>query len=152
MPRPEPTPAITLDRTRRPAYFIRIQGKAGVTEMQAHLAQMSEILAQKQRYGTLVDLRDSAGMPREALKLNAEWNQKHRAEIERLTVGSAIVIKGAVTRAALSAALWMQPIPGPYAIFQDYALAEKWLRGALREARLPFYSSDQPPGFIANEA
>lgn len=131
---------------------MRMQGTPGLAAMQAHLAEMTEILAQNQRYGMLVDLRDSGGLPREALMENAAWNRQNRAAIERLTVGSAIVIKGAVTRAALSAALWMQPIPGPYAIFQDYALAEKWLRGALREARLPFFSSDQPPGFIAHEA
>lgn len=140
-----------LDRSRRPAYFARFQGKPTAADVQTYLAELDEVLAQNQRYGMLIDMRDGGPMPRDAVKLFGEWDRKNAAAIERLTVGSALVIKGAVTRAALSAALWMQPIPGPYAIFQDYALAEKWLRGAMRDARLPLYSPDAPPGFIANE-
>lgn len=143
-------PAITLDRSHRPAYVVRFDGSVTAADMAAHIEAMSEILAENKRYCVLVDLRKSAGTARDALKLNAEWNRKNRAKIEKLCVGSAIVITGAVTRAALSAALWMQPIPGPYAIFQDHVLAEKWLRQRLREARMAGY--DQGPSFLEHEA
>lgn len=141
-----------MDRSRSPAYFVTFHGKPTMADVASHLANLDTVLAQQQRYGMLIDMRAGGSMPREGVKLFAEWNRKNGAAIERLTVGSALVITGAVTRAALSAAMWLQPIPGPYAIFQDYALAEKWLRAAMREARLPLYSTDGPPGFIANEA
>lgn len=147
-----PAKPIVVDRSRHPLIVTTLTGKPTLADVQAHQREMDGLLAENRRYGMLVDMRAAESGDREAQRQFAAWMKANRPRIEKLTVGSALVLAGAVPRAALSAVLWMQPIPGPYAIFKDVAAGEKWLRERMREARVTIFAPDQPEGYIPNEA
>jgi hypothetical protein len=132
-----PTHCIEFDRSRWPLVVSRFHGKTPAQEVERHLERFSEVITSRMRYASLIDLREGEATDKSNWVLYAEWFKKHKAAIERLCLGSAIVVSPKM-RASLSAVMWMHPIPGPFAIFADIPSAEAWLRQQLREANMTY--------------
>lgn len=127
---------IHIDRSRWPLVTTRFEGQTSKDDVVTKLAEWCEILGLRLRYANLIDLRN--GIPgdnasREAIAL---WMRENRAGVEKVCVGTAIVVRSSM-RAALSALMMKQPIPGHYALFSDLESAEAWLRQRFRECNLP---------------
>jgi len=118
--------AIQFDDTRFPLVVVTFNGTATDAEFSDYLARMSELVSRKQKNVTVFDARSSGVVPAIQRKRQADWIAANRQGLKEYSCGSAFVISSAVVRGALTAILWLQPIPVSHIVLGSVEEAERW--------------------------
>jgi hypothetical protein len=125
---------IHVDDTRHPLVVVRFVGDIADHELTSYLAEMeSRVLARRQTSATVMDATLVRSVTARQRRMQAEWMEKHEEALARVSVGSAFVITSAMVRGALTAILWLKPMPTPHVVVSTVAEAEAWCRAKLRE-------------------
>lgn len=122
---------IRFDETRFPIVVVTFAGTATDAEFHAYLAAMSRMIRKKQVTATILDASEAGSTPAVQRRLQAEW-LKINAELLRVySAGTAFVITSPLVRGALTAILWVQPMPSPHTVVGTLGQAEAWAKKQL---------------------
>lgn len=128
-------PAPRIDTSRPPLFVVTFDGIPSEAEFDAYLATTTRLLiARKQKTVTIVDSRRSGRVPASLRKKQAEWLKQYENLLTTYSVGTVFVIDSPLVRGALTAILWLQPLPTAHAVVATLAQAESWAVERLREA------------------
>jgi hypothetical protein len=138
---------IAVDDSKYPLVRVTFDGAVAEHAFDEYLRSLSRVLSRRARNVVIFDaIRAAAPSARERAK-QAAWLKQHREVIERFSCGSAFVIRSALIRSALTAILWLAPIPGAHTVVATVAEAEAWALERLREAGVPVGPlAPRPPG------
>ncbi len=89
------------------------------------------------RFVVLSDLRGITAVPGAAERQwIAQWTERNKPNTRRLHLGSALLVKGALVRGALTAIQWLTRPTTPEVPFTDPQDAARWCTARLDEAEL----------------
>jgi hypothetical protein len=107
-------------------------------EFLAHLAKVKRYYERGQRFGFVVDVRESAPLPADKRRLLAEFIDENLKTYGPLLVGTALVTSSLLFRAILKTFLWLrQNQDPPTDIFGTFDEAKAWLRSRLKASTAP---------------
>lgn len=114
---------------------VTFEGTLSDDEFAAYLDQYGARLIRHARYALTIDARN-AGVPNShQRRLQANWMKRHQADVGQRCVGIAFVITNQLVRGALTAILWLQPLPAPSEVVADVETARRWCHKRLEAAR-----------------
>jgi hypothetical protein len=125
-------PAISFDERRWPLVRITFRGNASDDEFDGYLARMTQLVSRGQKIATLLDARGTGAVSPVQRKKQAEWQKRHADALRRNVVGTAFVIDSSLVRGALTAILWLSPLPQPHHVTATPEEAERWARHQLQ--------------------
>lgn len=62
-------------------------------------------------------------------KLQADFMSENARLIRKLNMGTAFVMDSMLLRGALTAMMWLQPLPCPHFVCGEIEEAKRWVRG-----------------------
>lgn len=124
---------VQVDSSRLPLVLIRFEGTLSDEELAGYLAQLTrEVISQRQPYGMIFDAQRVAGVTAKQRRMQAEWMAEHEDALRRHSVGNAFVITSPLIRGALTAILWVRPMPGEHVVVSTVQEAERWVTDRLK--------------------
>jgi hypothetical protein len=124
--------SITCDEGQRPLVTIAFEGAVSdeVFETQ-YLSLLQRLVRRDEKRVILFDSRKSGTASAKQRQLQAQWMRNNKAQTKANTLGCVFVLDSVFSRGALTAILWLQPMPCPHAVVSnmDAALekASQWL-------------------------
>jgi hypothetical protein len=123
-----------FDATTLPLLRITFAGSVDDDAFRAYLGEYRAVLSQGKPYAVLLDASD-AGVPSSAQrKLQADFIRDNAVVMGAVCVGGAFIIQSTLVRGALTAILWLQPMPFRHVVVGTVAEGEAWCRGRLTAA------------------
>lgn len=122
-----PLPAYEVDTSRWP--LVTMRATTAVAEMDAlnrTYVLMDEVLARRERFATVLDLRGAVSSA-ERRKKFSDWVTRNDHHIRRFGVAMAVVAGSTMERGFVTAALWLFTSPVPMRVFANVTDAERWL-------------------------
>lgn len=106
-------------------------------EHSAHLAQLSEIIAQGKvgqvhKWVVLNEMRVFIQANAMHRRRQADWMHQHEEELRHRTAGVGFVLTSGLMRGGLTAVLWLAPLPCPHGVFSTLKEAQAWAEGRCR--------------------
>ena len=129
---------ISIEESRRPLIAMRFDGEMSDALVQAHVEAVRGVLDRGERFALIRDPSRVSGPP-SALqrRIMAQHFREDRLRLARLWVGAAFLIpSSSLVRGALTAILWIQPLPHPHTVVSNFESAEAWCRARLEDAGL----------------
>jgi hypothetical protein len=124
---------IHVDHSRLPLVVIRFEGAPSDDEFVRYLDDVArEVFALDRPHGMVIDAARMTSMSAKQRRMQADWMEKHDASVRRNSVGNAMVITSPLIRGALTAILWIRPMPGEHVVVSTFAEAERWIIEKLR--------------------
>lgn len=124
---------IHVDASRLPLVVLRFEGAPSDEEFSRYLDEVArEVFALDRPHGMLVDAARLTSMSAKQRRMQADWMAKHDATVRRNSAGNALVITSPLIRGALTAILWIRPMPSEHVVVSTYAEAEHWILAKLR--------------------
>ena len=118
---------ITVDPSDWPLARVTYDGVVDDEAFEAYLTSQTALLERRQPYVILFDAR-TAGMPSARQRQRMANNMKeNEPELRRLCKRGVFVISSPVVRGALTAILWLQPLPFPHDVVSTLEEAERIL-------------------------
>jgi hypothetical protein len=99
-----------------------------------YLQSLERIYRRREKFALVLDATYGAGASARQRKLQADWLEANSMMIRTLNVATAFVVPSAVSRGVLTAILWIQPLPCPYALFETTPEALRWCGEKLSQA------------------
>ncbi len=125
--------AIRMDDSRHPIVVVTFDGPSTDAEFRAYLDDMTRlVVARREPNVTILDARAAGSTPATQRRMQADWLEKHDAELRRYSAGTAFIITSAMVRGILTAILWLQPMAAPHVVVATFEEAEAWAREQLR--------------------
>ncbi|MCU0671301.1 MAG: STAS/SEC14 domain-containing protein [Myxococcota bacterium] len=118
----------TVDSSEWP--FVRVTYVDSVDDaaFERYVQEQAALLERKEPYVVLFDARRS-GMPTAKQRQRmARYMRDHETQLRRYCRRGAFVIESPLIRGALTAILWIQPLPFPHEVFASVEDAERFLR------------------------
>lgn len=128
--------SFTVDTADFPLVRVTYEGHIDDNAFARHLEEYARLLERGQRYAVVFDATRAARPPAGQRRMQADFIRAHSDELGRLCVGGAFAINSTVVRGAMTAILWLSPMPFPYEICPDVDSAVRWTTGRLRETGL----------------
>jgi len=127
---------ISIEDRHWPLVIFRYRGEVSMSDLEGCLATQEEMILRNRPSVSLVLTEDLKMWETAVLRRQAQWIKEHRADLQRLSLGVALVISSPVVRGTLRAVLYLQPIPQPHVVVGSSDLAMPWLRTKLLEANI----------------
>jgi hypothetical protein len=128
---------IQFDETRFPIVVVKFAGTATDAEFGDYLSTMSRMLGKKQVTATILDATEAGATSALQRRRQADWLKKNADVLKLYSVGTAFVITSPLVRGALTAILWVQPMPAPHTLVATLPEAEAWAKKQLAQHPLP---------------
>jgi len=122
-----------VDDSEFPIVIVRAKGKVTDGEFEQYLRALDKVYSRHQRFALVWDGTKADGGTAAQRRRQAEWMRQQAMLIRTFNVGTAFVIPSALTRGALTAILWLQPMPSPHFICESPPEAIRWARKRLAE-------------------
>jgi hypothetical protein len=129
--------AVRIDDSRFPVVVVTFPGSYSDPEFEDYLERMTRLLERKKKNVTILDARQASTTTAKQRAKQATWIKAHDALLKEFSCGSAFVIESALVRGALTAILWLQPMPVQHAVVPTMEAAEQWALRRLIEAGVP---------------
>jgi hypothetical protein len=123
---------IILD-VHAPVYVVTFSGSVSDQAFENYLAQLTRLLASSGARALVFDARTGTPAPASQRQRQAQWIREHQAEVRRNTAGIAFVLSSAIMRGALTAIMWLAPLPCPHHITPNFEQGMRWARERLAE-------------------
>jgi hypothetical protein len=117
---------VTLDASRPPIRRVTVEGTITEAAVRAYLADAARLLANGDEHVLVYDLLRMNALGAVHRRIQAQWIVEHRVGIRKLCRGAGFAMYSAVQRGALTALLWLTPLPFDHAIFATVVEAESW--------------------------
>jgi hypothetical protein len=126
--------AYLVDDRRLPLLVLRATSAVDDPDaLDATYRALEQVLAKRQRFLMLFDLRGASSSPGRRRRL-LDWGLRHQQELRAYLGASALVVGNGFERGFVTAMMWLHPVPWPMRVFSSVAEAEAWL---LREHAEP---------------
>lgn len=125
---------LNVSTTEWPIVHYTIEGTIDdEAEIQAYIADISDLVARRQPYCSIIDLR-RASVPSAALRRRqADWQRAHDDALRRYCRGAAFVTTSSLVKGAIIAIGWLQPWPHPVNYFTTVSEARDWAVEQLKQ-------------------
>jgi hypothetical protein len=127
-----------VDDSRWPLLTVVWRGSVSNEEFTAYLGALDRNLARtkeaRTRTAILMDARGAAATSSVQRKMQADWMKANEHECRRYCAGFAFVLDSAFVRGALTAILWLAPLPAEHIVCATVDEADQWLCQRLRDA------------------
>lgn len=127
--------SITIQDSLAPLYVVTFTGKVSDHEFREYLSGLSALLSRPGSRAFVFDARLALPSPASQRRMQAEWMKLNDAETRRNTLGLAFVVSSALVRGALTAILWVQPLPCPHLVTSNFEDGFRWANQKLGSAR-----------------
>lgn len=131
-----PLPSIRIDESRRPLIIVTFTGVSTDEEFTAYLENQTRLLRRREKNVIVIDAMRAGAMQPTQRKRQAEWQRQHEEALAAYCLGTSFAIGSAIVRGALTAILWVQPLPHPHFVAASLADAERWAVAQLLAAGL----------------
>ncbi len=118
--------AIHIDDSRHPLVIVTFTGVATDAEFETYLDEMKRNLERRRPTAMVLDATNAGSTPPTHRRRQAEWLKEHEALLKQYSAGTAFVITSPLVRGALTAILWVQPMPASHTVVATRHEAEKW--------------------------
>ncbi len=129
--------SVTLDASRPPIRRVTVEGTITEAAVRAYLADAARLLDTGAEHVLVYDLLRMNALGAVHRRIQAEWIVEHRLAIRKLCRGAGFAMCSAVQRGALTALLWLTPLPFGHAIFATVAEAESWALQQMKHSARP---------------
>lgn len=120
-----------VDDSRWPLLTVVWRGTVSNEEFTAYLRELDRNLARTKeaetRTAILMDARSAAATNSVQRKMQAEWMKANEFDCRRYCAGFGFVLDSALVRGALTAILWLAPLPAEHIVCATVDEADKWL-------------------------
>lgn len=123
--------SIVVDSSRAPLLLVRFDGAVDDDAFRGYLQELTAWLDRGQRYAIVLDARTASPPPAHQRRMQADMIKAEAKRLKQLCVGGAFVIPSPLVRGALTAILWIQPLPWEHTVVADLEAAEAWARNRL---------------------
>jgi hypothetical protein len=124
--------SIVVDQSQLPLLIVTFVGQVDDDAFRCYLQETKDVLDRKQRYVVIMDASRSGVPPPSQRQMQAVWMEAHAQALARHAVGTVFVISSPLVRGALTAILWLQPLPHPHTVVADVAMAKVWAQTRLQ--------------------
>ncbi|MFO0694585.1 MAG: hypothetical protein U0230_13575 [Polyangiales bacterium] len=118
--------AYVVDRAREPLVVIRYEGGVDDSEFRAYLAQYEALVAAGRRYTVIFDARRASVPNAVQRRMQAQFLEARAGDLSRLCLGGAFVIASPLIRGALTAILFLTPLPFEHVVVPTLEDGERW--------------------------
>ena len=120
-----------FDASNLPLLRVTFAGVIDDDAFRIYLGEYQAVLQRGKPYAVLIDAT-TAGVPTSAQrKLQADFIRENAVVMGAVCLGGAFVIQSTLVRGALTAILWLQPMPFRHVVVSTLAEGEAWCRGRL---------------------
>jgi len=119
--------AYAVDDSRWPVVTVRPTELVNdIAALDGTYRALELLLARRQRFRVLLDLRGGASSPRRRQRF-LDWGKRHAIDLTSYLAAIAIVVGTSFERGIVTAVTWMYAPPWALRVFSDRAEAETWL-------------------------
>ena len=118
---------ITVDRGDWPLVRITFDGTVDEEQFEAYVRAHADLLDLGEPYVAIFDAREGGVPSAMQRQLMASCTRTRQEDIAKLCVRCVFVISNPVIRGALTAILWLQPMPCPHDVVSSMEDAERIL-------------------------
>lgn len=122
---------ILLDAAQAPLFSFTFNGNPTHEEQARHLRDYQSILDRGRPFVLLMDARNAGMGDARTRKAYADFLNARSDDLRLLNKGTAFVVTSPLIQGAITAVLWLAPLPFPHKTFTDMGEALKWLRSRL---------------------
>lgn len=127
---------MTVSTAEWPIVHYAIEGTIeDEAEIQAYIADITGLLARRQPYCSVIDLRHATVPSASLRRRQADWQQEHDDALRRYCRGAAFVTTSKLVKGAIIAIGWLQPWPHPVDYFTTVSEARVWAADQLKHIR-----------------
>lgn len=123
--------SFVTDTTQAPMLTFRVDGDPTYEQVLAHLQEYREFLARCQPYVVVFDVRDAGMGSAKVRKAYADFLNANAEDLRLFCKGIAFVVTSSIVQGAITAVLWLAPLPFPHKTFGNVEEARAWLRSRL---------------------
>jgi hypothetical protein len=125
-----------------PLVLTFIRGKVGDRDLDAFFLEFEGIYARRASFAVLSDLREVTAVPEAPVRRRiAEWSKAQEGRTLQYHLGTAMIVRSAVVRGALTAINWLTRPITPQPVYTDPREGAAWCLDALRRHELPIPSA-----------
>ncbi|MCP4196243.1 MAG: hypothetical protein GY762_03755 [Proteobacteria bacterium] len=130
---------IRLDTSNWPILALTPTDNASDQSIQDFMGEFFDMLmAKKERYALIVDLRKRTNMSRKQRKLMSDELNKHKEFAEEYNAGTALIVNSGVMRGIMMSVFWLFNPKHPTDVFKTTEDAFAWANSQLNPAtRVP---------------
>lgn len=125
--------AIRVDESRFPVIIVTFEDTVPDAEFDAYLARLDAHVARRIRCAFVFDATRAGRSSATQRRKQADWMRANEHVLRTYSAGYAFVISSPLIRGALTAILWLQPMPAPHVVVPTFEEAERWARGQLED-------------------
>ena len=130
---------IVFDDAEYPLVVVRFDGGFSDDAFFRYLGQLDlmtdRAFRDRQRVSFVMDARATVTPQPSQRRAMGDWMKQNQQAAAATCAGFAFVIPSAIVRGALTAILWISPMPAPHALFGEMGPALTWAREQLRDAQ-----------------
>ena len=130
--------AFQIDDGEFPLVTVKVVGGSTPADTASYLQHMESLIARARSTGEravhVIDAREALLSSASDRRMMGEWMKEHDLDNRETCGGFAFVFDSAIVRGALTAVLWIHPLPAPHFITSDVGEALSWARQRLSQA------------------
>ncbi len=128
---------ITIDRSESPILVVRYRGAPSVADFEKYLVELGACYDARKPFGLVFDAIGAEAPSAGLRKLQADFIRQREHQIRAYNVGTAFIVDSMLQRGALTAILWLQPLPCPHYVCAEVSEGKRWVRGRLDAFKQP---------------
>jgi len=132
----EPPSNITFDDSLWPLLVVRFSGVPTKPQFEEYMARRGSYLARNQQHALIYDTVSFSVLTPEQRQRQIHWIKEHKEPLEKLSLGSALIITSPVVRLLLSGVLHFSQTRAPYHAARSLPDAASWCAGRFASAGL----------------
>lgn len=132
----EPPSNITFDDSLWPLLVVRFSGTPTNQQFEEYMARRGSYLARNQKHALIYDTVSFNVLTSEQRQRQIDWLKERKELLQKLSLGSALIITSPVVRLLLSGILHFSQASTPYHAARSLPDAASWCAGRLASAGL----------------
>lgn len=122
---------VLLDAAQAPLFMFTFTGPLTVEELARHLRDYQNIVDRGRPFVLMFDARNASMGDPKIRKAYADFLNARSHDLRLLNKGTAFVVTSSLIQGAITAVLWLAPLPFPHKTFTSMDDAVKWLQSRL---------------------
>lgn len=133
-----PSRRLQFDTRSHPIVYISFLAGWSEADLRWMFAEFDKLFRSPQRYVLIVDTTGASNAPSASeRKAITDWDNANTANVERCSVGCAVVFTSAIIRGSLTALSWIARRSNPITYVPTTDEAARWCLERLRETGVP---------------
>lgn len=122
---------ILLDMSEAPLFIFTLEDAPTFDQIQRHLREYQGILTRGRPFVVMFDATKAAMVDAKSRKAYADFLNTNAETMRHLIKAMAFIVTSSLVQGALTAVLWLAPLPYPHKTFTSRDEGRDWLRSKL---------------------